>query len=75
MTLDGSGSSDVDGVITGYEWREGATLLSTVVNPTLDFTVGVHTVTLTVTDDGGATASDDVVVTVLANQGTRWLTT
>jgi subtilisin family serine protease len=64
VTLDGSGSSDPDGSIDSYEWKEGATLLSSAVSFTRDFSVGMHTVTLTVTDDGGANSSDDVIVTV-----------
>jgi PKD repeat protein len=68
VTLDGTGSSDPDGTIDSYEWREGGTLIATGANPSVEFPVGSHTVTLTVTDDDGETASDDVVVTVAANQ-------
>jgi hypothetical protein len=68
VTLDGSGSSDLDGSIDTYEWKEGTTLLSTAESFTDNFSVGTHTVTLTVTDDGGASSSDDVIVTVNANQ-------
>ncbi len=71
VTLDASGSSDSDGTIASYEWKEGATVLST--EPSFsksDFIVGQHTITLTVTDDDGATATDTVVVTVAELVGT-----
>jgi subtilisin len=64
ITLNGSDSSDPDGNIVSYVWKEGADELSNVVSFTGDFTVGTHTVTLTVTDNEGASASDDVIVTV-----------
>ncbi len=64
VTLDGSGSSDSDGTIVSYSWQEGGIEIATSVNPTVDLTVGVHTITLIVTDDGGATGTDDVVITV-----------
>ena len=70
VTLDGSGSYDPDGTIDSYEWKEGAAVLGTAAVITKDFSVSgsPHTVTLTVTDDEGATASDDAVITVNANQ-------
>ena len=69
VTLDGSASSDTDGTIVAYEWKEGNTVLSSdVIFTTSDFTVGTHTVTLTVTDDNTETDSDDVVITVIENK-------
>ena len=68
VTLDGSGSYDPDGSIDSYEWKEGADVLSNAKLFTDNFALGTHTVTLTVTDDGGASSSDDVIVTVNANQ-------
>ncbi len=65
VALDGSGSSDPDGTVVSYNWYEGGTLLGSGVSPTFDFTLGSHTVTLVVTDNDGATASDDVVITVV----------
>jgi subtilisin family serine protease len=64
VTLNGSGSSDSDGTIVSYEWREGAVLIGTGATPTISFALGAHTVTLQVTDDDGATATDTVVVSV-----------
>ncbi len=65
ITLDGTGSSDSDGSIVSYEWKEGATVLSSSSSFTKsDFSVGTHTITLTVTDDDGATDTDTVVVTI-----------
>jgi len=66
VTLNGSGSFDPDGSIVLYEWYEGATLLATGVSPTLPFALGTHTVTLVVTDNDGATASDTVEISVVS---------
>ena len=64
ITITGSGT-DSDGDITSYEWKEGTTLLATTASfnytPT---STGNHILTLTVTDNNGATASDTMVVTV-----------
>lgn len=67
VTLTGSGS-DTDGTIASYEWKEGGATIGTaqIIRPVLS--VGVHAITLTVADNGGATGSDDVIVTVNANQ-------
>ena len=66
VTLDASGSYDSDGTITKYEWIEAdanATLSESVSFEHL-FLRGVHRIVLTVTDDDGASATDEVVVTV-----------
>jgi subtilisin family serine protease len=62
VTLDGSGSSDSDGVITAYEWRANGALIATGATPTLTLGTGVHDIVLTVTDNGGADSSDSVRV-------------
>ena len=63
VTIVGSGS-DSDGSIVSYLWKEGTTVLSNSnsfsYTPT---TVGNHTLTLTVTDDDGATDADTMMVT------------
>jgi hypothetical protein len=64
VTLNGSGSTDSDGTIQSYVWSEGGTQIATGVNPTVTLSVGQHTITLTVTDDGGLTNTDTVVITV-----------
>jgi hypothetical protein len=65
VTLNGSGSSDSDGTIASYVWREGSTQLATGATPSVTFAVGTHTITLTVTDNGGLTAIDTVIVLVV----------
>ena len=64
VVLDGSGSSDSDGTIVSYAWREGGTPLANGVNPTVSLAVGTHTIELEVTDNDSQTAVDTVVVTV-----------
>jgi len=64
VTLDGRGSSDIDGAIVNYEWSEGGIALATGANPLVTLAVGTHTISLTVTDDAGATGSDTVEITV-----------
>jgi|AntDeeMinimDraft_4_1070355.scaffolds.fasta_scaffold00071_16 serine protease len=65
VEFDGSGSSDPDGSITSYDWDfdNGAT----ATGPSATFTFedpGTYDVTLTVTDDGGKSATDAIDVTV-----------
>ena len=64
VTLDGSGSTDPDGLITRYEWFEGASSLGTGKTLTVNLPVGPHTIRLEVTDDDGHPGSDESVVTV-----------
>lgn len=61
-------SSDTDGVITGWVWEFGDGNTSTLQNPshTYDF-AGTYQVSLTVTDNNGATALTDQSVTVEDN--------
>ena len=72
VTLDASGSSDADGTIASYEWDfDGdGTVDSTGETVTTSYaTAGDKTVTLTVTDDDGATASTSQSVVVTDSTG------
>ncbi len=62
VNLDGSGSI---GSISSYVWKEGTTQIATGVNPTVSLPVGIHTITLVITDKNGNTATDDVIITVV----------
>jgi subtilisin family serine protease/subtilase family serine protease len=71
VTLDGGASSDRDGSIVSYEWREGGTSIGLEATLDASLSVGVHTLTLEVTDDDGDSDTDTVIVTVSpANQVT-----
>ncbi|MGV6852731.1 MAG: PKD domain-containing protein [bacterium] len=63
VTLDGSGSTD-NGMIVSYVWSIPGLPNVSGVNPTVNLPIGNHTITLTVTDDTGATGSDEVVINV-----------
>lgn len=65
--VDGSGSSDSDGTITGYAWTfgDGATASGATASHAYAAS-GTYNVTLTVTDDDGATHSVTNPVTVTA---------
>ncbi len=64
-------SSDPDGSVVGWSWDFGdGSGSSTEQNPTYTYgTDGTYNVTLTVTDDDGATSSVSQEVTVAANSG------
>ena len=76
VNFDASGSSDSDGTIVNYEWKEGNTVIST--NPSFSLSTlstTTHTFTLTVTDDYGATDTDTMLVTValsITHNGTTY---
>ncbi len=67
ITITGSGS-DSDGTIASFKWEQGSALLSS--NASFNFipsVVGTSILTLTVTDDDGATGTDEVSIVVSAN--------
>jgi len=67
VVFDGSGSSDVDGTIASYAWDFGDGSTGTGVSPSHAYAApGTYTVTLTVTDDGGLTASATTSATIAA---------
>ena len=66
VILDGIGSSDSDGTIVSYAWREDGNLLATGSQPNVSFAVGTHLITLLVTDNNGAVATDEVSISVSA---------
>jgi RHS repeat-associated protein len=66
VTLDARSSYDNDGYIVSYVWTEGNITLSTEPYFTKnDFTLGKHTVTLTITDNDGASNMLDISVQIV----------
>ncbi len=65
VSFSSSGSYDPDGSITAYLWNFDDGSTSALANPSHAFAAaGVYTVTLTVTDNDGATDDDTAVITV-----------
>ena len=69
VTLDASGSIDPDSDTLTYAWSEGTVTLATDRISSLPFALGSHTVTLTVIDPQGSSASSDVVILVRDTTG------
>lgn len=67
LEVDGRGSSDPDGPLSSYAWDFGDGTTGTGAQATHTYAApGVYTVTLTVSDDEGATAQDTVQVEATA---------
>lgn len=65
VTLDGSGSNDIDGNIVSYKWSiAGATIPDGETTSVSFLSVNTYTITLTVTDDNDETDTDMLDVTV-----------
>jgi predicted outer membrane repeat protein len=67
VTLDGSGSYDVDGDFLTYRWTwtvNSNSYLATGVHPVLQLPVGQHTISLRVYDGTVYSTTDQVVITV-----------
>jgi len=70
-TFDGSGSTDPDGTVLGYQWDFGDGTTATGAQVQHGFaTSGTYQVTLTVTDDDGAPASTSTQVVIQAASST-----
>jgi hypothetical protein len=73
-TLSGSGS-DPDGTIVSYAWSKVSGIGGNITSPNSASTtvnglvVGTYIFRLTVTDNKGATATDDVTITVKSGLG------
>ena len=66
LNFTSSGSSDSDGNIALYEWDFGDGSTSSAENPSHTYsTGGDYNVTLTLTDDDGATSTKGIVVTAI----------
>ena len=70
VNFDGSGSHDPDGKIISYDWDFGDGTIDSGDTVSHIFSdPGVYTVTLTVTDDQGATGSDTIQITASSGSG------
>lgn len=69
VNFSSAGSSDPDGSIVAYSWNwSDGTVLGTAANPSHTFTTArTFIVTLTVTDNEGATGSASTTITTVAN--------
>ncbi|HJQ35019.1 MAG TPA: PxKF domain-containing protein [Pyrinomonadaceae bacterium] len=68
VTLNGTGSTAGSNPINSYSWSEGATNLGSGSMLSVSLPAGSHTITLTVTDSGGGSDTDDVVVQIVDTQ-------
>ncbi len=62
----GSGSGDLESTVISYTWQsETDVVIPDGLSPVALFPLGVHTVTLTITDDENLVDTDTVVITVI----------
>ncbi len=70
VTLDGSASSDQDGTIVSWSWKDSnGTLVGNNAAVTLKLRTGTYAYTLTVTDNNGAVSSNVLSVSVTKSGG------
>jgi len=62
VTLDGSGSYGADDDAITYSWRMGGQQIATDVMPTIQLSLGVHTIELVVNDGQKSSCPDQVVI-------------
>lgn len=65
IALDATGSTDLDGTIESYTWKENGKEIVSGSTPSFDLSTGKHLLTLEVTDNDGITASDEILITVI----------
>ncbi|CAM2064273.1 PKD domain-containing protein [Sulfidibacter corallicola] len=71
ISFSSNGSNDPDGTIASYQWNFGDGQGSSSANPSHAYaSAGTYTVTLKVTDNQGATSSDQTTATVSTSPGT-----
>lgn len=75
VSLDGTGSSDPDGDALTYQWLLGGVEIASGATATASLPAGTHVITLVVTDPSGASASDEVSVTLEADTAAPQVTT
>jgi len=74
VAFSSAGSTDPDGTITAYTWSFGDGKTSSAENPTNAYTAaGTYTVSLTVRDDKGATASATTNAVISGGSGNNQL--
>ena len=70
ITFSSDGSSDPDGTISRFQWDFGNGQSSTQANPVYQYAqAGQYTVSLTVTDDDGATTMTETQATITTEDG------
>lgn len=71
VTLNGADSNDADGDALTYSWMLDGQVIATECNSIVTLPVGVHTLSLMVSDGIAESAADEVVITVVAAQQGR----
>jgi beta-glucanase (GH16 family) len=62
--LNGENSSDVDGTILSYVWKEAGVVLGEGIQFETELSLGAHTIVLEAIDDDGEKGTDEIVITI-----------